>query len=172
MKTFAFVVSAMVLNAAPLVLHAQEAPPNETEKVKEQKEKPAMQKITTFLMFEGKAEEAVNFYISLFKSSKIVAMSKYGKEGPGAEGSVKLVRFSLDGQEFMAIDSPAKHAFTFTPAVSLYVKCSTKEEIDELFKKLSDGGQVMMPLEEYPFSERFAWVSDKYGVSWQISLEK
>ena len=130
------------------------------------------QKITTFLMFEGKAEAAMTFYMSLFKDSKIVAMTKYGKEGPGPDGSVMHATFALNGQEFMAIDSPAKHGFTFTPSMSLYIKCDTKDEIDGLFAKLSDGGTVMMPLDKYPFSERFGWVSDKFGVSWQMTLAK
>ena len=130
------------------------------------------QKITTFLMFEGKAEEAMKFYMSLFKDSKIVSIKKYGKEGPGAEGTVLHATFTLNGQEFMVIDSPGKHGFTFTPSISLYVKCETKEEIDTLFKKLSEGGTELMPLEKYPFSERFGWVNDKYGVSWQLTLAK
>jgi len=130
------------------------------------------QKITTFLMFEGKAEEAMKFYVSLFKDSKITAISRYGKEGPGPEGSVIHATFTLNGQEFMAIDSPAKHNFTFTGSMSLYVKCETQKEIDDLFKKLSDGGQVAMPLDKYPFSDRFGWVVDKFGVSWQLTLAK
>ncbi|HYG77069.1 MAG TPA: VOC family protein [Planctomycetota bacterium] len=130
------------------------------------------QKITTFLMFEGKAEEAMKFYMSLFKDSKIVSMSKYGKEGPGPEGTVMHAIFTLDGQEFMAIDSPAKHGFTFTASMSLYVNCATKDEIDTLYKKLSEGGKVFMELGKYPFSERFGWVSDKFGVAWQLTLAK
>ena len=130
------------------------------------------QKITTFLMFEGKAEEAMKYYISLFKDSRITAISRYGKDGPGPEGSVIHATFTLNGQEFMAIDSPGKHNFTFTGSMSLYVRCDTKQEIDELFKRLSDGGQVAMPLDKYPFSERFGWVQDKFGVSWQLTLAK
>ena len=132
----------------------------------------APQKITTFLMFEGKAEEAIQFYVSLFKDAKVVDLQRYGKEGPGAEGSVKVATFTLNGQEFMAIDSPAKHAFTFTASISLYVKCATAQEVEDLFKKLSEGGQVFMPLGKYPFSDKFAWIADKYGVSWQLALTK
>jgi len=135
--------------------------------------KASAQKISTFLMFQtGKAEEAIKFYTALFKDSKIVQLTRWGKEGPGKEGTVMLATFTLNGQEFMASDSPIKHAFDFTPSMSLYVKCDTKEEIDALFKALSDGGQVAMPLDKYPFSERFAWVNDKYGVSWQMTLAK
>ena len=129
-----------------------------------------MQKITTFLMFEGKAEEAMSFYISLFKQSKIVSISRYGANETGTEGSVKYAVFSLNEQEFICIDSNVKHTFTFTASMSLYVKCESEQEIDELFSQLSNGGQVFMPLAAYPFSKKFAWVSDKYGVSWQLTL--
>jgi predicted 3-demethylubiquinone-9 3-methyltransferase (glyoxalase superfamily) len=131
-----------------------------------------MQKITTFLMFEGRAEEAMNFYTSLFKQSEISHITRYGPNEGGAEGSVMQAVFSLNGQAFMCIDSPAKHEFTFTPAMSLYVTCETEAEIDTLFEKLSAGGAVLMPLTSYPFSERFAWISDKFGVSWQLNLVK
>lgn len=129
-----------------------------------------MQKITTFLMFEGKAEEAINFYLSAFNNSEVFAITRYGKNEAGAEGTVKHATFILNGQEFMAIDSNIQHGFTFTPAISLYVKCETQEEIDELFKKLSHDGQVLMPLDQYDFSKKFGWVADKFGVSWQLSL--
>jgi predicted 3-demethylubiquinone-9 3-methyltransferase (glyoxalase superfamily) len=125
--------------------------------------------ITTFLMFEGKAEEAIKFYTSLFKDSKIHKLTRYGAEGPGAEGTVHQAHFSLNGRDFMAIDSPVKHAFTFTPAISLFVVCEAEGEIDELYSKLSTSGQVLMPLDKYPFSEKFCWLTDKYGVSWQLS---
>lgn len=128
------------------------------------------QKITTFLMFEGRAEEAMNYYISLFDNSEIVAIARYGPNQPGPEGSVVHATFTLNGQQFMAIDSYVKHGFTFTPAMSLYVTCQTEAEIDHLFAKLSEGGGVMMPLGEYPFSKRFGWVADKFGVSWQLTL--
>ncbi len=80
--------------------------------------------------------------------------------------------FSLNGQDFMCIDSSIEHNFTFTPAISLYVRCYTEEEIARLFEKLSQDGKVYMPLSVYPFSEKFGWVEDKYGISWQLSLEK
>lgn len=134
-------------------------------------EKPK-QKIITFLMFSGKAEEAMNFYISVFNQSEIVSITRYGANEAGKEGSVMHAKFSLMGQEFMCIDSSVKQEFTFTPAISLYVKCDTEDEIDQAFQKLSQGGRVYMPLSAYPFSERFGWAQDKYGVSWQLSLEK
>jgi predicted 3-demethylubiquinone-9 3-methyltransferase (glyoxalase superfamily) len=129
-----------------------------------------MQKITTFLMFEGKAEEAMNFYISLFDQSKIVSISRYGANEPGKEGTVQHAIFSLNGQEFMCIDSFVNHGFTFTPSISLYVNCEKEEEIDKVFEQLSSGGQVLMPLGPYPFSPKFGWVSDKFGVTWQLNL--
>lgn len=128
------------------------------------------QKITTFLMFEGSAEEAMTFYISLFENSEIIDITRYGPEGPGPEGSVIHATFSLNGQHFMAIDSFVQHDFTFTPAISLYVTCDTEAEIDDLYQKLSDGGGVLMPLGQQPFSEKFGWVADRFGVSWQLTL--
>ncbi|WP_237981148.1 VOC family protein [Bacillus thuringiensis] len=128
------------------------------------------QKITTFLMFEGKAEEAMNFYTSLFDQSEIVNISRYDENGPGKEGSVIHATFTLNGQEFMCIDSYVKHDFTFTPAMSLYVTCETEEEIETVFHKLAQDGAILMPLGAYPFSKKFGWLNDKYGVSWQLTL--
>ena len=79
--------------------------------------------------------------------------------------------FTLNGQQFMCIDSPVQHAFSFTPSMSLFVRCDSEEDIDAVFAKLSQDGQILMPLGEYPFSRKFAWVSDRFGVSWQLSLE-
>ncbi|MBH0346860.1 VOC family protein [Bacillus sp. BD59S] len=128
------------------------------------------QKITTFLMFEGKAEEAMNFYTSLFDQSEIVSISRYDENGPGKEGTVIQAMFTLHGQEFMCIDSYVNHNFTFTPAMSLYVTCDTEEEIETAFNKLAEDGAVLMPLGAYPFSKKFGWLNDKYGVSWQLTL--
>ncbi|EMI9086477.1 MULTISPECIES: VOC family protein [Bacillus] len=128
------------------------------------------QKITTFLMFEGKAEEAMNFYTSLFDQSEIVSISRYDENGPGKEGTVIHATFTLNGQEFMCIDSYVKHEFTFTPAMSLYVTCETEEEIETVFNKLAQDGAILMPLGAYPFSKKFGWLNDKYGVSWQLTL--
>jgi predicted 3-demethylubiquinone-9 3-methyltransferase (glyoxalase superfamily) len=126
--------------------------------------------VTTFLMFEGKAEEAMTFYVSLFPNSSITSRELYGPEGPGIEGSVKRASFSLNGRPLMCIDSPVKHNFTFTPAVSLFVDCEAESEVDALFARLSEGGAVLMPLGPYPFARKFGWVADKYGVSWQLYL--
>ncbi len=131
-----------------------------------------MDRITTFLMFDGRAEEAMSFYTSLFDDSKILEVTRYGPNQAGAEGTVMHARFSLAGQEFMCIDSSVKHGFTFTPAISLYVNCSTAQEVDRLYERLSQGGQVLMPLDSYPFSDRFCWIADKFGVSWQLTLAR
>jgi predicted 3-demethylubiquinone-9 3-methyltransferase (glyoxalase superfamily) len=131
-----------------------------------------MQKIITFLMFDGKAEEAMNLYTSLFKDSAIISISRYGPKEAGTEGTIRHATFTIHGQTFMCIDSSVMHAFKFTPAMSLYVNCESEEEIDTLFEKLSDDGEVLMPLDSYPFSEKFAWVNDRYGVSWQLSFVK
>lgn len=123
-------------------------------------------------MFEGKAEEAMNFYISLFKNSEIKRITRYKANEAGAEGTVMHAIFSLNGQDFMCIDSAAKHDFTFTPAISLHVKCESEEEIDRLFKNLEQDGKVFMPLDFYEFSNKFGWVEDKFGVSWQLNFEE
>jgi predicted 3-demethylubiquinone-9 3-methyltransferase (glyoxalase superfamily) len=127
--------------------------------------------VTTFLMFEGKAEEAMNFYMSLFKDARVIDIKRYGPGEAGAEGSVMKATFSLNGRDFICIDSPAKHGFTFTPSISLFVDCDSEAEVDTLFSRLSDGGQIMMPLAAYPFSRKFGWVADKFGVSWQLNLK-
>jgi predicted 3-demethylubiquinone-9 3-methyltransferase (glyoxalase superfamily) len=128
------------------------------------------QKIKTFLMFEGRCEEAMNFYVSLFPDAAVTGVSRYGAGEFGAEGSVKQASFEVHKQTFMAVDSPVKHGFTFTPAMSLFVDCESEAEIDRLFSKLADGGQVLMPLNAYPFSRKFGWLSDRFGVSWQLNL--
>ena len=115
-----------------------------------------MQKITPFLWFDGKAEEAMNFYVSVFKNSKVVKVSRYGEAGPGAKGTVMSATFELDGQQFHALNGGPQ--FTFTPAISLFVNCETQQEVDELWDKLSEGGK----------KEKCGWLKDKYGLSWQI----
>jgi predicted 3-demethylubiquinone-9 3-methyltransferase (glyoxalase superfamily) len=130
-----------------------------------------MQKVTTFLMFTGQAEAAMNLYTSLFKQSAILNITRYGANEAGAEGSVQHATLTLNGQEFMCIDSSPVHAFTFTPSMSLYVRCATEEEIDAVFATLSQDGQILMPLDRYPFSQKFGWLADRFGVSWQLSLE-
>lgn len=115
-----------------------------------------MQKITPFLWFDDKAEEAANLYVSIFKNSKIKSISRYGEPGPGPKGQVMTVSFELESVEFTALNGgPHYH---FTPALSLFVDCETQEEVDELWEKLSAGGR----------KDRCGWLVDKYGLSWQI----
>ena len=117
----------------------------------------ASQKITPFLWFDSNAEEAVNFYTSIFKNSKPGILRRWGESGPGKPGSVMTVSFELDGQQFMALNG-GPH-FKFTPAISFFVNCETQEEVDHYWEKLSaDGGE----------KSRCGWLKDKYGISWQI----
>jgi predicted 3-demethylubiquinone-9 3-methyltransferase (glyoxalase superfamily) len=115
-----------------------------------------MQKITPFLWFDGNAEEAVNFYISIFKNSKLGKISRYGDAGPGPKGSVMSVTFQIEGQEFFALNGGPQ--FKFTPAISFFVNCETQKEVDDLWEKLSAGGRT----------DRCGWLQDKFGLSWQI----
>jgi len=121
-------------------------------------------------MFETGAEQAMNFYVSLFKGSEIRRIERYGPGEQGAEGSIKKADFVLGGHEMSCIDSPAKHGFTFTPSISLFVDCEDESELDRVFTQLSAGGTVLMPLDNYGFSTKFGWVSDRFGVSWQLNL--
>ncbi len=115
-----------------------------------------MQKIVTFLWFNDNAEEAMNFYVSIFKNSKVVGVTRYGDAGPGPKGKVMTATFQLAGQEFYALNG-GPH-FKFTEAISLFVNCETQQEVDELWEKLSAGGQ----------QSQCGWLKDKYGLSWQI----
>jgi predicted 3-demethylubiquinone-9 3-methyltransferase (glyoxalase superfamily) len=121
-------------------------------------------------MFEGRAEEAMNFYVSLFDDGQVLDIMRYDAAGPGAEGSVVKASFTLAGQTIMCIDSPVKHQFTFTPAMSLFVECESREQLESLVGALSEGGVFLMPPNNYGFSQRFAWLNDRFGVSWQINL--
>ncbi len=131
-----------------------------------------MQKINPCLWYNNNAEEAVNFYISIFNNSKVGRIARHNQataEASGlSEGSALTVEFELNGQEFLALNG-GPH-FKFTPAISFIVNCLAKDEVDELWSKLLDDGEVLMPLDKYPFSERYGWVKDKYGVSWQLIL--
>ena len=116
-----------------------------------------MQKITPFLWFDHQAEEAVNFYISIFHNAKILGISRYGAEGPGPEGSVMTVSFELNGQEFVALNGGPR--FKFTEAVSFVINCDSQEEIDTFWSKLTaNGGEESC----------CGWLTDRYGLSWQV----
>ena len=131
-----------------------------------------MQKPIPFLMFSGKAEEAIAFYVSAFPNSQVWEMKKYGPGGGGPEGSVELAKFTLNGQSFRAVDSPVKHNFEFTPSLSFYVPFVDEIALLSTYKILSEGGQILMPLDKYQFSDKYAWFNDKYGISWQLILRK
>jgi predicted 3-demethylubiquinone-9 3-methyltransferase (glyoxalase superfamily) len=132
---------------------------------------PGMPKqIAPFLMFTGDAEQAMTFYTSLFDDGRIVDITRFGPEGPGAEGTVQFARFSLAGQEFLCNDSPPVHDFSFTPSFSVWIETESEDELQRLFAALSDEGTQLMPLDDYGFSRRFGWVNDRYGVSWQLNL--
>ena len=113
-----------------------------------------VQSIRPFLMFVGQAEKAMNFYVSLFADSAIVEMTRHGNTGPGAEGTVSRALFRLKDQMIQAFDSPPAHAFTFTPSISLFVDCESEVEIDRLSSALLEGGQALMPLGAYGFSQK------------------
>lgn len=115
-----------------------------------------MQKLTPCLWFDDKAEEAMTFYLSVFKNSKAGSVTRYGEAGPGRKGSVMTATFQLFGQEFLALNG-GPH-YTFTPAISFVVNCETQQEVDELWKKLSEGGR----------EDQCGWLTDKFGLSWQI----
>ena len=115
-----------------------------------------MPKITPFLWFNDKAEEAAHFYASVFKNSKVGAVTRYSDAGPGPKGSVMSVTFNLDGQPFYALNGGPQ--FTFSPAISFFVNCETQEGVDELWEKLSEGGGT----------HQCGWLHDKFGVTWQI----
>jgi predicted 3-demethylubiquinone-9 3-methyltransferase (glyoxalase superfamily)/catechol 2,3-dioxygenase-like lactoylglutathione lyase family enzyme len=123
----------------------------------------------TLLMFEGVAEQAMNLYVSLFSGSTIARVEKYGPGEAGA-GTIKRADFTVAGYDLVCIDSPVKHGFTFTAATSIFVETDSESELAHAFEQLSADGQVFMPLGEYGFSRRFGWVSDRFGVSWQLNL--
>jgi predicted 3-demethylubiquinone-9 3-methyltransferase (glyoxalase superfamily) len=129
------------------------------------------QTIRPFLMFQGQAEAATMFYVSLFPESQIHELRRYGPEGPGAEGSVQIAHVSIGGQRIFCSDIAGPHGFSFTPAVSLFVTCASDDEIERLALALAQDGQVLMPLGDHGFSRRFTWINDRFGVSWQLNLD-
>lgn len=122
-------------------------------------------------MFEGKAEEAMNFYVSVFPDGKIEEIHRYGAGGPAKEGTVMKATFTVAGQSVMCTDSFVHHAFSFTPSFSFFVTCESEDELRRMAKTLAEGGSELMPLNNYGFSTLFAWVNDRFGVSWQLNLD-
>jgi predicted 3-demethylubiquinone-9 3-methyltransferase (glyoxalase superfamily) len=127
-------------------------------------------KIRTMLMFTGQAEEAMSFYVGLFPDSGIDFLQHYGGDYPGPEGQVVHASFHLAGRGFLAMDSAIEQTAPFNPRISLYVTCADEAEVDRLFAALSEGGEVLMALDRYPFAAKYAWVADRFGVSWQLWL--
>ncbi|NEX94197.1 VOC family protein [Caulobacter sp. 17J65-9] len=128
-----------------------------------------MTQIRPFLMFEGRAEEAMSFYVAQF-GGRVVDIARYGPGQPGPEGTVMKATFEIAGLQVMCSDSFVKHAFTFTPSTSMFVDVDDEAQIERLAVAMAEGGGVLMPLGDYGFSKRFAWVSDRFGVSWQLNL--
>jgi predicted 3-demethylubiquinone-9 3-methyltransferase (glyoxalase superfamily) len=131
-----------------------------------------MTSMTPFLMFQGgQAQAALDFYIENVPDSRIVSIERFGPDGPGPEGTVLRAHAEIAGQPVMAHDSFITHGFDFTPSWSFFVDCADEAEAERLFAALGEGGQVLMPLDNYGWSRRFGWLSDKFGVSWQINLQ-
>jgi len=127
--------------------------------------------IATFLTFQdNNAENAMNFYVELFENSKVTDLKRWGKDSPGEEGKIMHATFIINGRQFMCSDSPPVHEWNFSPAVSNYIECENESELERLFSKLSENGNVTMPLNNYGFSKKFGWVIDQYGISWQLNL--
>jgi predicted 3-demethylubiquinone-9 3-methyltransferase (glyoxalase superfamily) len=127
--------------------------------------------VTPFLMFTGQAEEAMNFYVGLFRNSNALSIKRYGPGQAGREGTVEVAVFTLNGRTFKCIDSRPVHEFNFTPSISFFVTSDDEAKVTRYFEALAKEGKVFMPLGEYPFSRRFGWVQDRFGVSWQISVQ-
>lgn len=123
-----------------------------------------------FLMFQNaSAQAALDLYFATFPGSRMVRAERYAEGEPGPVGSIKVATFELCGREFMCSDSPIPHAFTFTPSSSIFVDFDSAAELDRVFGVLAEGGNVLMPLGNYGFSERFGWLNDRFGVSWQLN---
>ena len=125
--------------------------------------------LTTFLMFQGHAEEATRLYASVFPEARIERMEKWAAGEAGAEGTFKLAELVVAGQKLVCFDSPTAHAFTFTPSMSLFVECDDEAELDRAFAALSADGSLLMPPADYGFSRKFVWLNDRFGVSWQLN---
>lgn len=125
--------------------------------------------VLPFLMFQGDGTAALDFYRSVFPDAQIAEIERYGAEGPGPEGSIKLARFTIGGQSVLCSDSFVKHGFSFTPSFSFFVECPSEDAVRQLSDRLKAGGGELMPVGNYGFSTLFAWVSDRFGVSWQLN---
>lgn len=150
----------------------EEPKPDHSKKLSPNMNSNTNSQIATFLTFQdNNAEQAMNFYIGLFDNSEVVNLKRWGKDAPGKEGTIMQATFKLNGKLFMCSDSPPIHEWGFTPAVSNFVECVAESELETLFAKLSENGKVMMPLNNYGFSQKFGFVEDRFGVSWQLNLQ-
>ena len=129
-----------------------------------------MTKVKTHMMFQGDAKKAVDLYSSAFKDFEVGEVESYGEGEQVVEGLFKLANVSFAGHELIIFDSPPVHDFSFSPSMSIFVDFDTQDELEAAFAKLSEDGEVMMPLDNYGFGRRFGWITDRYGVSWQLNL--
>ena len=129
-----------------------------------------MIKVATHLMFQGDAADAIELYASVFSDFSILTIEKYKTDEGGAPGTIKIAKIAFGNQNLIVIDSPVSHKFNFTPSVSIFVDFHSAQELEHAFGRLSDRGEVMMPLNDYGFSQKFGWLSDRFGVSWQLNL--
>ena len=163
-QTIALILGIVLFN----VTHAQ----NDSEMTDSSNENKAKGELLTFLTFQKEdAEQAMNFYISLFDNSKVLDIQRWGAGMPSKEGTIMYATFQLNGSLYMCSDSPPIHEWDFTPAVSNFVNCSDEAEQEFLFAKLAENGKVLMPLNNYGFSQKFGFVTDQFGVSWQLNLQ-
>jgi predicted 3-demethylubiquinone-9 3-methyltransferase (glyoxalase superfamily) len=125
--------------------------------------------VLPFLMFQGDGSAALGFYTEVFPDSAVEEVERYGKGEAGPEGTIKRARFTIGGQSVLCTDSPVKHAFSFTPSFSFFVECDRESEVMRLSDVLRVGGSELMPAANYGFSALFAWVSDRFAVSWQLN---
>jgi predicted 3-demethylubiquinone-9 3-methyltransferase (glyoxalase superfamily) len=129
------------------------------------------QELRTFLTFQnGAASAALDLYRDVFEDFELIDIERYGPGDAGQDGTVKVARFRLAGGEFSCADSPVRHEWDLTPGISLWIECDDADELERLFVRLSDGGRVYMPADDYGFSTRFGWVGDPHGVTWQLNV--
>ena len=129
-----------------------------------------MTRVSTHIMFQGQAGPALALYASIFPGFKTIAREDYGEGDMEPAGTIKLATIEFNGATLQVIDSPIPHDFDFTPSMSLFVDCESEEQLTAAFAALSEGGEVMMPLNNYGFSKQFGWCKDRFGLSWQLNL--
>ncbi|MGI9351956.1 MAG: VOC family protein [Rhizobiaceae bacterium] len=129
-----------------------------------------MPQVSTHLMFQGNASDAIDTYSSIFSDFNVENIEKYGEDEQGEPDTIKQAYVSFAGHKLIVIDSPPVHEFDFTPSMSLFIDFENEEALESAFARLSEAGNTMMPLNDYGFSKRFGWLSDKFGVSWQLNL--